>query len=138
MTYEEFAAAVQALAEMMRGHGFAPDAIVAVSRGGWIPARLLSTYLGANRLYSLGVAYDDPERSQLTAYQVPDLAAGAHRILVVEDFLESGRSLRHAVSLLRGATRDVRTAAVGHTRCSVVVPDYTLGLLETIPTLPWD
>ena len=60
------------------------------------------------------------------------------KILLIEDFLESGRSMKHCAEQLSILKNTVKTFAVGYSNKSLIVPDYTSGLMSTIPQLPWD
>jgi hypoxanthine phosphoribosyltransferase len=53
MSWEQFELELSKLAEMIETK---PDAIVAIARGGFIPARLLSTHLSVKDLYGLTIA----------------------------------------------------------------------------------
>ena len=45
------------LADLIRQSGFAPDLIVAVARGGYVPARLLCDFLDIYDLVSIRIAH---------------------------------------------------------------------------------
>lgn len=48
----------QSIAEQVKESGFSPDVIVAIGTGGFIPARILRTYLG-KPILAVGIAYYD-------------------------------------------------------------------------------
>jgi uncharacterized protein len=125
------------LAQRIR-NGFEPNMIVGVARGGLIPARLLSGALGVQRIASIGVAYQGQDRDQATLYSVPTPIQRADQILLVEDALETGRSLRHALSVLASQAGSVRTAAYFYRPDAVIVPDYCVGPAAQIPAFPWE
>ncbi len=52
MNWEEFEKEVKILAEKI---DWQPNVIIGVVRGGLIPARLLSSYLGVKKMYCLSV-----------------------------------------------------------------------------------
>jgi hypoxanthine phosphoribosyltransferase/phosphoribosyl-AMP cyclohydrolase len=58
-TYDQIHRTVEKLAGQIVASGWEPDLIVAIGTGGFIPARILKTYLG-KPIYTVGVAlYDD-------------------------------------------------------------------------------
>ena len=93
MTFDDVVLEAFTLGDKIRVAGFAPEYLVGVARGGWIPVRLLSTALSVKRLLSIGLAYADSERTRLEPYSLPAPFPTDSRLLIVEDCLESGRSL---------------------------------------------
>lgn len=56
VTYNDIHQAVKRLAEQVQESGFEPDVIVAIGSGGFIPARLLKTFI--NRpIFAVGISY---------------------------------------------------------------------------------
>ena len=120
LDFDEVKIQAQQLAEAIRRSGFNPTYIVGLARGGWIPARLLSDCLGVKKLLSFGVTYADSTRSQLTAYSLPEPFPKADKVLLVEDCLESGKSLELAVELFRAEGNTVRSACFFITKKTVL------------------
>lgn len=66
--------------------------IVGISRGGLVPAVVISNLLGIRKVYSLGLkTYEDQTRNSAEIYQVPDLA-DSNKILLVDDISDTGES----------------------------------------------
>lgn len=112
--------------------------IVAVARGGFVPAYLLSTRLGIKRLSSIGIMYVDSERARREIYSFPSPIGEHHRILLVEDALETGRSLSDARDRLVAAGAIVWTAAFFYQSQSIICPDFSLGERDNLPRFPWE
>jgi hypoxanthine phosphoribosyltransferase len=55
-SYREIHMAVRALAEKIHASGYDPDVMVAIGTGGFIPARILKTYLG-KPILTVGLVY---------------------------------------------------------------------------------
>lgn len=56
VTYNDIHQAVKRLAEQVQESGFEPDVIVAIGSGGFIPARILKTFI--NRpIFAVGISY---------------------------------------------------------------------------------
>jgi hypoxanthine phosphoribosyltransferase len=138
MDFASFDTQIRKLSHLVLDDTFAPDAIVAISRGGWIPARLLSKYLGVTMLYNYGTVYTDASRTSLAVYQTVKLAPETQRVLVVEDYLITGKSIKHAVGALAAQAEDVRSACLGSLAKAIYAPNYSLGLVTEVPQLPWD
>src|SRR5690349_3194251 len=116
---------------------FKPDYIVGLARGGWVPARLLSNELGVKRLLSVGVGYEDDERRYLNAYSIPNGIPKGSRLLIVEDCVESGRSLDFSVEKFSG-DHEVKTASLFITDRTNNAPNYYLRKLREVPIFAWD
>jgi hypoxanthine phosphoribosyltransferase len=116
------------LARRLLADGFAPEIIVAIGRGGWIPGRLLSDYLGNPNLTELKVEhYKGTERQAVARVRYPlraDLTR--QRVLVVDDVTDTGDSFAVALEHIhrRGEPSELRTLVLHHKTVSPFVPDY--------------
>lgn len=138
MTFEEVLRDAARLAEAIKSSGYLPDFLVGLARGGWIPARLLSDALGVKRLLSVGMAYEDIGRSQLIAYDRPDPMPSGKNLLLIEDCLESGRSMSEAKDMLESFGNQVKTAALYVTEAALFKPDYAAQNVRLAPKFPWE
>ncbi len=126
----------------IRRSGFIPDVIVGVTRGGWVPARVLSDLLGIHALatiraeFYLGVAetQNAPVVTQGVSADVTE-----KKVLLVDDVADTGKSLRLAVEHLKqhGAS-EIRVASVYLKPLSVVTPDYWEKETRGWVVFPWD
>jgi uncharacterized protein len=126
------------LAGRIRAAGAVPEAIVALTRGGWVPGRLLCDRLGVKRLVSLraqhwGVTAMPSGRAELTeglSAPVSDL-----RVLVVDDITDTGESLALATEhVAKERPSRLESAAFLHIEHSKFVPTY---FAEQIPRHAW-
>ena len=116
------------LAKKIRESGFKPDLIVGVSRGGWIPARIMADLLGNPELanvateYYLGVAEtkQEPIITQPISVSIKD-----KKVLVVDDVADTGESLKLVNAHLKeqGAS-EIRIATIYYKHWSVTIPQY--------------
>jgi uncharacterized protein len=126
------------IAEAVRANGRVPDTIVGLTRGGWVPSRLLADRLGVKRLVSIrlqhwGVTAQPSGKAELTEGLSGPVKGQS--VLVVDDITDTGESLALATEAVRaaGASR-VESAACLHIGHSKFVPDY---FAETIPRDAW-
>ncbi len=138
MEWREFHNDLKTLAASIRAAQFVPDMIVAVARGGWIPTRFLSDLLGVKRIASIGLTYTDAARSQLVAYSLPEPIEAKQKLLLVEDCLESGRSLLEAKNILTACGAEIRTAALYTTAQTGFNPDFAVRRYDSPPPMPWE
>ena len=128
-----------AIAAKVRAAGHLPDAIVGLTRGGWIPARLVADHLGVKRLLALqtahwGVTATKDGHAALTE-RLSGSLDGAN-VLVVDDITDTGESLALAVDHVRTDGRPARleTATCLHITHSKFVPTY---FAEEVPADRW-
>ena len=128
-----------AIAGKVRTAGHLPDAIVGLTRGGWIPARLVADHLGVKRLLALqtahwGVTATKDGHAALTE-RLSGSLDGAN-VLVVDDITDTGESLALAVDHVRTEGRPARleTATCLHITHSKFVPTY---FAEEVPADRW-
>ncbi|NTU74086.1 hypothetical protein HGB07_08150 [Candidatus Roizmanbacteria bacterium] len=112
-----------------------PDIIVGITRGGLIPARLLSSLLKVKSMYCLSVEKQGEERKVMTEITA-DLAG--KKIVLVEDMLETGRSLGVAKKYLEGKGATVYTACLFVMPQSEVAPDFSLDEVNEVIHFPWE
>lgn len=102
--------------------------IVAIGRGGDIPARLLSDYLGIYNLTGFKIEhYRGMEKSSEAVIRYPlCVDAGGLNVLLVDDVSDGGDTLAVAVDHLqeKGPPADIRTATLHHKLQSRSVPDF--------------
>ena len=66
--------------------------IVGISRGGLVPAVVISNLLGIRKVHSLGLkTYKDQQKDGAEIYQIPDLAC-SNKVLLIDDISDTGES----------------------------------------------
>jgi hypoxanthine phosphoribosyltransferase len=122
------------LAKDIARSGFEPDAIVAVLRGGVVPALLLSDILGIEEFYAIRVKHwgiaEEVYRIPVVD-QLPQRKLQGVKVLVVDEVADTGKTLAKAVEELKklGAI-EVRTAVLHLKTTSSLIPDYYAVRLE--------
>jgi uncharacterized protein len=126
------------LAERIRRAERVPDTIVGLTRGGWVPSRLLSDRLGVKRLVSLRAQHWGVTATRSGAAEVTEGLSGpveGERVLVVDDITDTGESLALAVDHVRaGGAERITTATLLHIAHAKFVPDF---VAEEIPRDAW-
>ncbi len=136
---------VQRLTETVAGKitasGYKPDIVVAVSRGGFDPARILCDQLAIRRLASVQVeAYDGMVKRPEPVVILPvNAGLRGKRVLMADDVSDSGASLLVAREHLveRGAS-EVRIATLHIKPWSRFVPDYYAENVDAWVVYPWE
>ena len=107
---------------------FQPEIIIAISRGGCIPARILCDYLDVLDLDVIKIEHYHGVHKQRAATLRYGLSANitGKRVLLVDDVSDTGDSLelgiRHLLS--KGDPLELKTAALHHKTVSSYTPDF--------------
>jgi len=124
------------LARRIRDSGYKPDVVVAIARGGFVPARLLCDYLGVVDLLSIKVEHwvetGKAEKEAVLKYPFRYDLKGK-RVLIVDDICDTGESFMVALEHVRACgPAEVRTAAMQLIpETSKFTPDYYVEALKS-------
>ncbi len=84
------------LANKIRKDGYRPDIIIALARGGYVPARLLCDFLDVENLISIQSQHwtEAAKKEERAIIKYPyKIDLSGHRVLVVDDICDTGESL---------------------------------------------
>jgi hypoxanthine phosphoribosyltransferase len=128
ISWARFHALARKLARRVHASGYRPDILVAIGRGGYLPARILSDFLDVMDLTSFKIEHyhaTHKGREARVRYPLNADLTGRH-VLLVDDVSDSGDTFRVALDHLAGCGRpaEVRTAVLHHKLVSPYVPDY--------------
>lgn len=116
------------LAYEIKRSGFHPDLIVAIGRGGYVPARVVSDFLLFSLLASIKIEHWDTAACKRPKATVRfPLAVDVHgqKVLIIDDVTDTGETLRTAVDYVKGlGAAEIRTGVLQHKTVSPFVPDY--------------
>ena len=132
MTWQEFQKELKILQNKI---DYSPDIIVGIVRGGLIPARILSGYLNVKEMFCLTVKKVTGQRKVITRIE-EDITG--KKILLIEDMLETGKSLDVAKQYLEEKGAIVKTACLYTMPISKTKPDYFIKQVNTVIVFPWE
>lgn len=132
MTWEELDKEITVLTSKIHD---TPDIIIGIVRGGLIPARLLSSKLNVRDMYTLTVIKLGNKR-KVTSEISEDLKG--KKIILVEDVLETGRSLIVAKNYLETKGAIVKTACLYTMPISELKPNYYVKEIKELVRFPWE
>jgi uncharacterized protein len=142
LTWETFGAASRELTTKIVHSGFVPDIVIAIARGGLIPAGAIAYAMGVKAAGTLNVEfYSDIEETLPDPIVLEPLldtdAVVGKRLLVVDDVADSGRTLALVVELLKKHTEDVKSAVIYTKPRSIVAPDFSWRETDRWINFPW-
>lgn len=142
MTWDIFGAASRELAQTIADSDFDPEIVIAVARGGLLPAGALSYALGLKLADAINVEfYTDVDQTLpdpvLLAPELDTAHISGKRLLVVDDVADSGRTLALVMELLKEFGADPRSAVLYSKPRSVVKADFVWKETDEWIVFPW-
>ncbi|WP_322522282.1 phosphoribosyltransferase [Guyparkeria halophila] len=138
ITVEEVVAGADRLGRMVRSSGFVPDTVIAVARGGFMPARFICDFLDVSRLMSVKVQHYAAGAHAGAGARVTVPLGGpieGERVLVVDDVNDSGQTLQALGPYLGGLRpASVRTAVLHEKQVTACPADF---VAESIQEWRW-
>lgn len=140
--WQEFGDATRELARAVLASGFAPDVVVAVARGGFLPAAAIAYALDVKVMGALNVEFYTGIDTRLTDPVVlPPLldtdALVGRRALVVDDVADTGETLALVLRLVATHAAEARSAVLYAKPHSIIDPDLVWRRTARWITFPW-
>ena len=116
--------------------GWQPDVVIALSRGGFVPATMIAYRLGVKNLAGLDARKND-EGLHFTGYLVSLKPMTDQKVLIVDDGIITGHLLTIAPREVERLGGEPRTCAlISEGKCAD--PDYLVKTETVIPHFPWE
>lgn len=118
------------------------DIIIAILRGGWIPARILADLLGIESIGVLGIKFyksieTRKEQPIITYPLILDIAN--KNVLLVDDVADTGKSLSLAIEMTRlYGPKNIYTATLYVKPTTILVPDFYAETTNAWIIFPWE
>ena len=128
VTWDEIAQWTETVARKITDTGFRPTVVIGLTRGGWVPARLICDHLKVKKLYAVktehwGVTANQDGKALLTQELSIDIAND--NVLIVDDITDTGESLILALGhLMMMKPRELKSSTLLHIAHSKIRPDF--------------
>lgn len=138
VTYDEISNWCADIADKVRKMDYRPEVVIGLTRGGWVPARILCDELLIKKLYAVktehwGATANPDGNALLTQELITDVSN--EKVLVIDDITDTGDSLKLAVNHVKEKNpAQVVSAALIHIGHSGYVPDV---YSHTISSADW-
>lgn len=128
VTWSEIETWTKDVVGLMDRDRFLPEVVIGLTRGGWVPARLLCDLMGVKDLYAVktehwGITATRDGEAKLTQKLAVDVKG--KRTLIMDDITDTGKSLElareHVNAFSPGA---MKSATLLHITHSSIEPDY--------------
>ena len=137
VTWEELLTLINTSANQIKKANSDIDTIVAISRGGLIPASIVSRSLNVKKVYSYGINFynrEDELKKVPDVYQpLPD-SFWSSNVLVIDDVADSGNSLQHVLMSLKRrfhTDKDPLVYTVFYKPKSIIKPQYFSEMVDS-------
>lgn len=142
LTWDLFGEASRDIARDVIAADFVPEVVVAIARGGLLPAGAIAYGLGVKNCGAINVEFytgigtvrDAPE---LLPPELDMTYLNGRRVLLVDDVADSGRTLDLAVRLLVERGADVRSAVIYTKPTTIIQPDFSWKDTDLWIDFPW-
>ena len=142
LDWSTFGTSIRQLAQSVADSGYQPDIILAIARGGLIPAGSLGYALSVKNTYVMNVEYYTgvDERLEVPVFLPPHLdliGVEDKQFLIVDDVADTGHTLRVVHDFCRGKVAEVRCAAIYEKPRSVIKCEYVWKRTDRWIMFPW-
>jgi hypothetical protein len=139
ITWDRFGELCRDLA--LKAAPYAPDAVVGIARGGWLPATVLACMLRCE-LYPMRLSRREGERLVHSTPQIllpPPTQVAGRRVLLVDEIADTGVTLALGVrTLKRAGAADLRTAVLVCHSWASPRPDFVALETDAFVVNPWE
>jgi uncharacterized protein len=122
------------LARVIKSSAFRPDLVIAIGRGGYVPARIVCDFLLHSLLISIKIEHWD-----IAACKRPEAAVRFplavdvrnQKVLIIDDVTDTGDTLRAALDYVKAlGAGETKTGVMQHKTTSSVVPDFYADVIK--------
>ncbi|GAA3398264.1 phosphoribosyltransferase [Cryptosporangium minutisporangium] len=142
LTWDLFGTASRELATQIAEDGYRPEIVLAIARGGLLPAGALAYALEVKNVATINVEFYTGVEERLAVPvmlpPVPEVVdlAGA-RVLIVDDVADTGRTLEVVYEFCAAHVAEARTAVLYEKPQSVVRCEYVWRRTDRWINFPW-
>ena len=142
-SWDELYGYIKEIAKKIKKDNYRPDIVIALSRGGFVPARVICDLMIIKDLVSIkvdhwGVTASKDGKAHLR-YPI-DVDLTGKKVLIVDDITDSGESMIVAKEFVQKLNpKEIKTAAIFNIKHSKFVPDYYGKEIDWIWVMwPWN
>lgn len=121
---------------------FNPEILVALARGGWVPARIMSDLLDNPAVASVRTEFyngQNQNKSLVSLTQSVSANVTGKSVLLIDEVSDTGQSLKLAKEHIRSqGAAEIKTATLFYKPWSTLKPDFYEKKTELWVVFPWE
>ena len=142
LTWELFGTGSRELAQLVADADWVPDIILAIARGGLLPAGTLGYALSIKNVFVISVEYytgigETLEFPVMLPPQLNLVDLTDQKVLIVDDVADTGHTLKAVLEFVGTSVQEVRTAVIYEKPQSVVKCDFVWRRTDRWIDFPW-
>jgi hypothetical protein len=142
LTWPDFGEGTRALAQVVADSGYRPEIILAIARGGLLPAGALGYALSIKNVFVMNVEYYSGvnERMDFPVMLPPllnQVELKDQRVLIVDDVADTGGTLKAVHDFCLPVVAEVRTAVLYEKPHSIYKCEYVWRRTDQWIDFPW-
>ena len=142
LEWQQFGDACRELTQSVVDSGFEPDIVLSITRGGLLPAGVISYALDIKNVHIINVEfYTGVDERLPEPIFLPPLPATSYlaeqKILIVDDVADTGETLRSVRDFCDEHASESRTAVLYEKPRSVIACDYVWKRTDEWIAFPW-
>lgn len=134
VTWDEAFQLSRRMARVIKSSGFQPHLVIAIGRGGYVPARIVCDFLLHSLLTSIKIEHWDKaacKRPEAAVRFPLAVDVRGQKVLIVDDVTDTGDTLRAALDYVKAlGAGEIKTAVMQHKTTSSVVPDFYADIIK--------
>ena len=143
LSWEQTDKGFEELADKIKASGFKPDYIIGITTGGLIPLYFLAKKLNLDNILTVSASsYEKDKQKKLEITYVPDRDLSNKKVLLVDEIVETGVSLKGVVEALTKKCNigELKTAtlAVNEDTCKFFPDFYAVSVHGEWLVFPWE
>jgi len=123
-------------------YDYKPDYIIGLMKGGVVPARIFADYFNVRfDFYTLNVSlYSGINKRDKLVIQDFNIKMNNKKVLIVDDILDSGKTMLGVLKYLKNKKTDFKTATLYWKETALTKPDYydQIALKNDWVVFPWE
>lgn len=142
MSWQRFECLCQELYTQINASGFCPDLLIGVTRGGLAPSVRLCHMFGVKEFGLISIRrntdagfYSSRASPQINWMQIE---SSGNRVLIVDDIVGSGDTLKAAIAVISSRHKVIRTASLVVNKNSKWYPDHFACEVDDWVVFPWE
>ena len=142
LEWQQFGDACRELTQSVVDSGFEPDIVLSITRGGLLPAGVISYALDIKNLHIINVeVYTGVDERLPEPIFLPPLPATSYlaeqKILIVDDVADTGETLRMVRDFADRIALESRVAVLYEKPRSIIACDYVWKRIDGWISFPW-